>query len=240
MAKKSALCFLTNSPSQHYIDMVKHLNNEFYQVLIFVDKGTKNDDVIYIDGNIVAENGFKGSVYYFPNRACSRDKALFYFRNIGNVSDMYDSIWFIEEDVFVPHLETIVNIDKKYDSKKYDLLSKSNMLFTDKANMVNKWYWNHIFSQTTLQPPFAASMVCAIRVSPRLLDVIHLYVAKYHSLFLDEVMFNTLALRNGFQIACPAELSTIVYRRNWKRHEIKKTNLYHPVKSLKGQLFLRR
>ena len=55
--------------------------------------------------------------------ATSREKALYYFyKNDIN----YDHIWFIEEDVFIPTIETIKNIDIKYPDN--DLLVSGNKI----------------------------------------------------------------------------------------------------------------
>ena len=202
---------------------------------IFVDlKPSLNYDfVIYIPSIQAESAGYKGTVSYCINKACARDKALYYLKD---TTDLWEAVWLIEEDVFIPALTTIANIDKKY--KNYDLLCNANYIFEKPVR--NEWFWNTIVNQTPLRPPFAASMVCAIRISPRLLQIIHSYVQQFRSLFLDEVLFNTLALKNNLSVLCPPELSTIVYRRNWQKQEIQPTHLYHPMKTLRQHILFRR
>ena len=97
------------------------------------------------------------------------------------------------------------------------------------------WWWPLIYQQTSLNPPYAISFICAIRISNNLLRIINDYADQYKSLFMDEAFFSTMAFRNELSIVVAPELSTIEWRREWNLHEIKKTNLYHPMKSIDQQ-----
>jgi hypothetical protein len=57
------------------------------------------------------------------------------------------------------------------------------------------------------------------------------------SLCIDEVFFNTLALKTGLLVAVPLELHTIQFRTVWKNEEIQgnKNNLFHPIKNIERQ-----
>jgi hypothetical protein len=78
-------------------------------------------------------------------------------------------------------------------------------------------------------------MICAIRCSKKLISCINEYTIKYKDLFLDEVLFNTIALKNNLITVTPTELSSIVYQKDWDKKDIDKNNLYHPVKDIKKQ-----
>jgi len=82
-------------------------------------------------------------------------------------------------------------------------------------------------------------MICAIRCSKALLNSIKKYATVHKNLFLDEVLFNTLAIHNNLNILCIKELSNIVYRRFWKKSDIFDTNLYHPIKDIATQISYR-
>lgn len=242
--KQKAICFLAVSPSRLFFNFCDSLVNQTYDVYVCVDKPfDANFDslckIIQIPNNVAEEAGFKGSVLYFNNKACSRDKALYYFCCIHK--PQYEMIWFIEEDVFIPSVETIPNIDQKYPSG--DLLSPSHYIFKKKNFFeANTWHWNHIFNQTPLKHPFAASMICAIRVSWKLINTIRRYVQLYKSLFLDEVLFNTLALKAGLQvIVAKDELHyTILHKYPWEKYKSLPTAyLYHPIKDVGTQFKLR-
>ena len=87
----------------------------------------------------------------------------------------------------------------------------------------------------SLPLPHSKSMICAIRVSKSMMECIETYATKHTSLFLDEVLFTTLAIHNELKIITPVELSTIQYKKSWTFEEIKKDHLYHPVKEFRIQ-----
>ena len=240
------LCFLTVKPSQQLYDFAKELKHDKYQIYICIDNDSYNipisDDasitILKINSDICENSGFKSSVLSFNNKACSRDKALYYFCKI-NLN--YDYIWFLEEDVFIPTKYTISNIDEKY--KGQDLLSASHIIKNSiddimKPDMTFDWWWGHIIQKNKIQLlfPFAWSMICAIRVSKKLLMCISEYADKYYNLFLDEALFNTIALQNNLIIENPTELSTILYVHDldiydWQFKDITFIDhLYHPLK----------
>jgi hypothetical protein len=166
----------------------------------------------------------------FDNRACSRDKALYYFTR-GSID--YQHIWFVEEDVFIPTIHTIEQIDNKYEG---DLLVRNHYITNEKKT---DWHWNHINHQIKLDPPYACSMICAIRCSKALLHGIKEYAEQHHNLFMDEVLFNTIALTCNLQVTCIPELDGIQYERNWNHSEIVNTQLYHPIKNIDTQYWYR-
>ena len=88
--------------------------------------------------------------------------------------------------------------------------------------------------------PYYRSMVCAIRCSKKLLDLIFSYALKYKTLFFCEVMFNTIALHNNLNIADIKELKTISWNNVIGQNEININNLYHPIKSISEQYRLRK
>jgi hypothetical protein len=184
--------------------------------------------IIKIDNNECEKNGFKSTVLWFNNKACARDKALYYFTR---ESIDFNYIWFIEEDVFIPSINTIANIDKKY-GYSHDLLVNGHCIINEKRT---DWHWNHINSQIQIDPPYAISMICAIRCSKELLNCINRYAQTFNNLFLDEALFNTLAFRNNLRVLCIQELLTIEWRKDWNKTDIVDTNLYHPIKSIDTQ-----
>jgi hypothetical protein len=183
--------------------------------------------IIKIDDSLCIKYGFRSSVLGYSNRALSRDKALFYFCKI-NID--FDNIWFIEEDVLIPTIETIENIDNKYQTA--DLLSAENIVYYERQY---DWHWRYIYQQINMPPPYARSMICAIRCSKKLLECINGYVSVFNNLFVDEALFNTVAIKNNLKVLCISELSSILYRHDWKKEDIHINNLYHPVKCMEQQ-----
>jgi hypothetical protein len=233
------ICFLTVKPCELFYDFCKKLKSKDTEIYICIDDNDytipnydNEINIIQIDNQICENSGFKSTVLLFNNKACSRDKALYFFCK-NNID--YNHIWFIEEDVFIPSIHTIENINNKYIVGDL-LVCSNNIEYTTKTN---SWHWNRINKQIKIPPPYASSMICAIRCSKQLLTHINEYVNKYNNLFMDEVLFNTIALQNNLNIVTIEELSTIVYRRVWVKNNIKITHLYHPIKSIKKQYEIR-
>ena len=232
---RNIICFLTVKPSELFYNFCKKLKMDNYDVYICIDDNNydiPNYDgeikIIKINNKICEEAGFRDTVTYTKNKACSRDKALYYFCK-SNIE--YEYIWFIEEDVFIPDISTLLNIDNKY--KTGDLLSAENKIAFNKEDSKNWNYWERVNRECKLELPYCISMICAIRCSKKLLSYINDYASKYNILFFCEILFNTIAFHNNLIIITPSELSTIHFRKNWRKDEIKKSNLYHPVKDIK-------
>ena len=230
------LAFLTVRPSELFYKFVKQLKNDQYDVYIFIDDNNydipnydNEINIIKIDNTNCEEDGFKNTVAYCKNKACSRDKALYYFCK----NDIeYEYIWFIEEDVFIPDLNTISNIDNKY--KNADLLSRCNNIWYNKQDSNNWYWWQKCITECKFEIPFCFSLISAIRVSKQLLICINNCAKAYNTLFMDEILFNTLAYQNNLTVINPIELSTI-YSIEWEWENIDKKNLYHAVKSVEKQ-----
>jgi hypothetical protein len=229
------ICFLTVKPTKIFYDFCKKLKTNEYDIYICIDINEYNipeyDNeikIIKFDRKECEDNGFKSTVLKFNNIACSRDKALYYFYK---EKIDFNYIWFIEEDVFIPNINTISNIDKKYPN--VDLLCEANKTIYKKQK---NWLWKHVNEQIKIDPPYSSSMICAIRCNKKLLNYIYDYAEKFNNLFLDEVLFTTLALQNKLTIINPIELSTIVWRKKWRLEEIICDNLYHPIKDINTQI----
>jgi hypothetical protein len=228
MSTKYIICFLTVNPSITFINFINKLHSDKYSIYMCVDDNSyiipdisnNNINIIKYDKKVCEIEGFKNTVLYFKNRACSRDKALYHFcRNEIN----FDYIWFIEEDVFIPSIDTIKNIDNLYN--KGDLLCKSNDIVNEK---LNSWHWNEVTPY--IEPPYGRSMICAIRISKKLLYLIDEFAITNKTLFLDESLFNTLSIQNNLDIIKCKYLDYITYNNLFNKNQIKKTHLYHPVK----------
>ena len=238
---KNIICFLTVNPNQLFYEFCKKLQTELsnnYEIYICIDDNSydiptyANDiKIIKINKNECEQNGFKSCLLSLNNQACSRDKALFYFcQNLIT----YNYIWFIEEDVFIPDLKTIPNLDEKYPIS--DLLCREHIVVHNKNHPDrNKWHWDHVYRQIKIEPPYAKSMICAIRCSKQMMDSINDYAKKYNNLFMDEALFNTLAIQNNLSVVNPIELSPIYWRNEWLLNDIKKDYLYHPIKDIQIQ-----
>lgn len=232
------ICFLTVRPSKLCYELCKEIledhDDSIYRGYICIDDNAyqiPNYDekipIIQIDNDECEYNGFKNTVTYCKNRACSRDKALYYFCKLEKE---YQYIWFIEEDVFIPSKTTIPYLDDKY--KTGDLITSSHdILQTTKT----KWsFAKRAFEEFAdyCAPPYANGMVCAIRVSRMLMMFIEEYADFFNTLHFCEVLFNTLAMKNNLEIVISEELSSIEFQKVWKIDNIKQRYLYHPIKDI--------
>jgi hypothetical protein len=233
------ICLLSVRPCIQTYNFFKDIKlNSSYEVFIVIDDNTYDIPgydgivkVIKIDNIECEQNGFKSCVLWLNNIACSRDKALYYFTK----EDIdYNHIWFVEEDVFIPSIQTIERIDNKYPTG--DLLCREHLILRERRNY---WHWGHVFNQIRIPLPYASSMICAIRCSKKMLNSIQRYAKEHNNLFLDETLFNTLALYNNLDVVCIPELSSIEWRRDWGLADINDDNLYHPIKNITYQYHLR-
>lgn len=111
-------------------------------------------------------------------RICSAwDKALFFFckRLTG-----YDQVWFLEEDVFVPSISSLLMVHNS--SQCEDLVScqKSRVISSCNGISNSKWaHWNKL-PKILNSPPFINSMVCISRLSRDLLNCIAEFTVRYN------------------------------------------------------------
>jgi len=252
-----ALVFITITPNDHWVKFIQTLKRKNYDIYIAIDDNTyhtsitENIQYINISREECENKGYNHALAPFHiNRPSAWDKAIYYFCEKNN---NYDYVWFIEDDVFVPTKYTIYNIDKKY--KNSDLLCCGNRNnqnnsyvnedileenIKDNNKQLNLHWWGWELAEGKIDKPWENSMVCACRLSNKLLGLIKNYVDKHHTLLYHEFMFNTLALHNNLKINYPNQLRGIVWRYDWKITEIYKNGLYHPVKSIEKQFEFRK
>uniref|UniRef100_A0A6C0D328 Glycosyltransferase n=1 Tax=viral metagenome TaxID=1070528 RepID=A0A6C0D328_9ZZZZ len=244
---RKALCLLTKSPNKVWIDFLNSFTE--YDIFIVIDDNSvsyiemfdlsSNIKIIQIDNNVCYHKQYTNcnSAVGFSD-VISWDKALYI---MSEIYVEYDNIWFIEDDVFIHSENTLLNIDKQEQYNNADFLSATNDIIVH--NDQDKWneWWNHwvnIYDKIDL--PWSHSMVCACRVSRKLIDKIIEYKNKKKHLFFIEAMFNTISLQNGFIIKNPIELSNIHWRTPWNKDEIDTTKLYHPIKNIEDHEYIRK
>ena len=251
-SSQNIVCFLTVRPNKTFLDFCDSLHSH-YNVFVCVDDNsykvpkTQHCNIIQINNNTSKNAGFHNILGYynkkFKNKSISRDKALYYFYH-NLPKNKY--VWFIEEDVFIPQINTLINIDNKY--PQTDLLCKQNLIYNNIQDTIKpKWYhWQHVFNDSNLNFPYGRSMICAIRCSYNLIQLIGKHAEKYGKLYVDESIFNTIALQNNLSIITPKELQNILFRKkvkgrngDWDISEIKPTHLYHPFKDTYKQQHFR-
>lgn len=246
------ICFLTLRPNKLFYDFCKTLMRDNYEIYICIDDNSYNipdyDNIIKIikvDNQECENAGFKNSVLYFKNRACSRDKALYYFCK----NDMeYKYIWFIEEDVFLPTKDIINNLDNKYPEgdllcREHRSISLNNYkgtrryiyqdnIFKFAKNDPNFPFANLLNNINIGQKEYTVGMICVVRLSKKLMNIINNFATQYKTLFIDEALFSTLSYKNNLSVVLPGEFNTLLFKKDWRKHDININNLYHPIKDI--------
>ena len=156
------------------------------------------------------------------------DKALYYF-SVKNKNPSH--VWFIEEDVFIPRADLIHELNVKHPTA--DLITSFN------ASRSEEPYWQWWFdADNILNEPLYHSMVCACRLSRKLMNKIEELVNTKKRLVFLELMFNTLAVQNNMEIVVSDTLSQIKppgHGYEWKLDNIDINHMFHPVKDVNLQ-----
>lgn len=232
---KNAIVLIMYKPKDNVLDFYNQLKE--YDVYVIIDdeateyKNTQSPYLTYIQISSIKclECGITDIC---PIRNSNRitkyisgwDKAVYF--SIYDISDKYEYIWLVEDDVFIPHERTLLNIDKKYPDT--DLVSNSP--FTT-CNDMNKWHWKLFKDKIHYSLPYYNGMMCILRLSRSMLQYLQQYTLEHKTLFYLEALFPTVAMKNNLRIVkSPIELGNIVFRKNWNARSINPNQLYHPVK----------
>lgn len=244
MTNKIALALVSRNPNYIWLNFLNSFKN--YDIYIFIDDNNedfnekykniyKNLNIIQIDDNFCKNNGYYNcliKVYNISKDTLAWDKALFYFCTLNT---NYDYLWIIEDDIFFMNETFIINIDQKYPNS--DLLTKENRINYDGDLTTWENWWA---VKDNLKLPWCISMVCACRLSKRLLKKIKEYVNHHNRLTYHEAHFNTLAYQNNFLIDNPIEFQHIGYLVDWNIcNGLDPNKFYHPVKNINEHLIVR-
>ena len=188
-----AICFLTRSANSHLINFVEEIKKDnFADVYIMCDNNNikfDKDYIIQIEDKRSFRNGFYNTTWF--GKPCSWDKSLYYFCVIKKE---YKFVWFIEDDVFIPSIEALKILNEKYNTS--DLVCKSNGC-NNTGDL--DWHWSKCVTFFGL--PWYCSMTCMIGVSRKLLDSVLQFVRYKRKLAFQEIMFNTLAMKENLNVA---------------------------------------
>ena len=73
-------------------------------------------------------------------------------------------------------------------------------------------------------------MICACRLSKLFLKHLNNYVKQSKSLCFIEALIPTIAMKKSLNVKCPSTFDTIVWKAHYKKEQINKQNIYHPIK----------
>jgi hypothetical protein len=83
-------------------------------------------------------------------------------------------------------------------------------------------------------------MVCACRVSKRMLYIVSCFAKINKTLLYHECFLNTLAAKYNLRIKTPDEFKSVTWNNNWELKDIKINQLYHPVKDYNSHKIFRK
>ena len=235
----SALCILTIKPNDNMINrLAKIVKSRMVDIYIICDGYTENIktrgvNIVHITDDESIDNGYVNAVCGTIEKECTAwDKAMYYFTK---VKTEYKFVWFMEDDVYIPDNafqnlhKKYVNVNGKDENSMVDyVVANNNENLTGEET---EWsHWKTAIGK--LDYPLYKSMVCAVGMSRRTLDVIKKYVNDNWSMVFLEVMFNTLVMQNGLNMVLAPEFSTIHYQYDWSLKDLRDNpnNLFHPVK----------
>ncbi len=175
----TAILFLCVSPGAEQLELYEEISESGYDVYVIVDDnswdGATSDRIIFVQvDDIECMRSF--FIYFNPaidkaSRCSAWDKGiLFACRQLR-----HHHVWFIEEDVFIPASSALIQLDRSFPFS--DIVSASDCSIN--INEVSAWPWGKHIPSSFLPPPYRGSMVCAIRVSRRLLDKVDEFVSRY-------------------------------------------------------------
>ena len=230
ISQKNAFCLLMRKPDPIWLDFINTFTNE-YDVFVVIDENIPilynypNITFLQYDDQFVIEKGYYNSSYVLPKKTISWDKALYYFCEV-NLN--YKHVWFCEDDVYVPDVETMTSIDKKYNGDLLCQLFGTND--TGDTGDISGWsHWKE--ARKVLNLPYANCLVCMCRMSNKLLLEIHQFVQKHNKLEFIEFLFATLAYQNNLNIQTPGEYSHITCCE--QNNNLDPYKIHHPLKNLK-------
>jgi hypothetical protein len=170
---KKAIAILTRIPEQESLFFYSQFRDYGFDVFCFIDdnsyEGAQSWQVrcVQISNKECISSGF--SNFAPPYKCGAWDKAVYYFSKLNQA---YDYVWFLEDDVFVPRVDTLIAIDKRYDYA--DIISAPTTV--NVTGHADGWpWWKHVPGM--LPPPWLRSMVCAVRLSSAVLKAVACFIA---------------------------------------------------------------
>jgi hypothetical protein len=239
----------------------KHPEYDFY---IFLDDEEKKCKPKYKDVKIIqlshleiTKKGYKDILlryYHVENKnqkSFAPDKALYYFSTINEKK--YSYYWFLEDDVLIPHIDTIKNLDKKY--KNQDLLVSN--IGENKGDNFD-WHWSLMLKNNRnrkkeiridraknsnnyyFEPPWYSSWASIFRCSHDFILSVENFVKKNKTMVFGEIFLVTLCKKNNLKVGICKEFKMrykYKSRKNslWELEELNKDCLFTVIKSKRKQ-----
>jgi hypothetical protein len=226
-APQTVVCFLCVCPNEKVIGFARKVSEKYKTYIVCDDPHCKTPNIpeitfIKITDAEAASTGWTRSNITIKKPTTAWDKVLYYFA-VKNTIPAH--VWIIEEDVFVPDASVLTTIDVKYPDA--DLVAKQNVRDDEDPDFL--WWFD---ADGYLEKPHYRSLVCATRLSRRLLEAVKAFVKEHGRLVFIEIIFNTIVSQQGMKLEMPEELSTIIWRHEWTAETVDTLHLFHPIKDV--------
>jgi len=235
-----ALCVLTARPPLETLEFTEQLAQDGMRygvdVYIIIDDDKFNFSSLKVFSHIRLLNisrkecishGYQYTTHVGVNHSnvSAWDKALFHFSVLNK---NYPFIWFVEDDVFIPSIQSFVSLLQLY-ANDSDLVIQQNSINLNG----NKTYWWWFEAVGKLVPPWSKAMVNVVGLSQRLLQAIAEEIKWRGRAPFHEFLFLTIAIKLNMTIVTPFELNTLTYRKEfaWEHVYRRPNNMWHPMKN---------
>jgi len=228
VAAKSTVCLLCVCPDKGVVAFAEKMA-EIYDMYIVCDNvacevsETSRIKFLRINDEDARAAGYHSVNASIPKNPSAWDKALYYFCEVDQTPQ---NVWFVEEDVFIPRPGIFRDLNAKYPDT--DFITKQHV--SQDADPEFYWWYQ---AEGNMEKPYYRSLVCASRLSRRLLNEVKAFVEEKHRLFYLEVIFSTIVEQKKMSLVMPEELQTIIFRHDWSADMVDEDHLYHPIKDVK-------
>ena len=231
---KNAICLITIIPNEELLNFYDKIKN--YDIFVIVD----NNDYdlsnlkskfpkftfVQIHNNECIEHGFQNThLITYGKNVIGWDKVIY---KMCLEKNNYRYMWFVEDDVFIPHEKTLLDIDYNKKYEQIDLIANTD--YTE--GKYYEWLWPQIVDTIKFDKPYYCGMMCAIRVTKNLLEKIEDYAREHKTLFFLESFFPSIVKHYGLNCLHIDEIKTITYSYEFDDKNIQSSNLYHPIKNI--------
>jgi len=178
-------------------------------------------------------NEWKKNVTKKPVAVAAWEKVVYAFARDPRLA-LYDFVWILEQDVFVPSVDALLRQEHKAAVARADFVAPP--VQRHEANVF--WQnWGDL-ERAHYPAPWYKSMVCMVGMSRRYFGLVDDVAQRWHKLFFLESMFNIIAeTAEDLIVLRPVELMTIVYHSIPEAYQLSDILAYpnfffHPMKAL--------
>jgi hypothetical protein len=158
----------------------------------------------------------------------------FYYINENKLTNIYNNIYFIEDDVYSKNFDTYINLIKYWNTFSNDFISAEIKSKKEDSG----WFWwseDTKYEEYFANPYRAFNPLC--RLSRRLIELILNFRKQNNGFYFHEILFSSLVVKNklnymdyNLDMGSKKYIGKIHFRPRILPGLITDNKLYHPVK----------